>query len=715
MGAANVVVLNYCIDLFFNLFKLVLLFILFGLVYGVYYIIYYAYPRIFTLGHTESGFDDYMVNYYTELIGRMQKLEKQIPSCKAFLDIYKKKFGQDLRCIDTDFTINGSLHLHLLIMFYKDIDKQDEKTFGHAFDILNNQLVQTTSKVLQDMYTSDKPPYINISKDTWDKFTSVKGALANVKADVTNYKSNVKKVDAMLLSVMLNNYFDGTHLSKPTHDHIQRMYDLRKIGGFANFQLLKIYVGDYFDYIFKQKIPIDIWGNFKEEMTTLADKVLTAITADSVLNWFLTLPSKLAGTESFENPIVAQKLEDFKETFIANSPYGKDVREPFVDSLIKIAKTFVSMFQVLISIVNIISDPVAFIKFLIGSIIAIILYIIYFILVNIQIAVAIAYVYIILMYVSLTVFWALLCLVFVIFYAILSIMDLPLGGFIMRSLRCENLPDAWTRNSNWHKGNMFTRTFFCSRSCRKGFYPYELAPLCVKQPDDQPIWAPHQVIYNAFMNNEYISTVRDKILYNHTPDYKYYTTMTEDKKRDLWKKVYSDRATYNTECVKGSGGKTGFRDYDPLIREMCVDFYKDTDLDKDSKQTIIGLCQNLYCTEDNDFAFCQDQNKSDLLGNAAPPKDLIKIIIISSIIIVILVILFAYLLKTDKGGVLKQIANIDIVKAFKDSNILQNAKGKLDALHSPGLKDLVSSLPIPKLPALSSLPSLPLPIPIPKL
>ena len=690
--------LNILLELFFNLLKLAVVVIIFLVVY---YIVTYAYPRLGWLGHTESGFEDYMVKYYTDfasIITSITTTESAIDStlsnkesnssnstnasnasnstnstnattipsnqlvsaCTDFLNIYKTTFGQDLSDPSTDFSINGSLHLHLLFMYYKELDKQNRKGLGHAYDVLKGQLLPESTKMLQDMY--EGPPYINVNDDTWNNFTALKNALdkikfASVDHDIVALFDTVKKVDVMVLGLMMNNYFDGSKLSLPSHDHVQRMYDLRKGGGFANFHFVGIYVGDYWDYVFKQKIPIDIWGNFKNDMSTLADTVLNYITSDAVLNWFLTLPSKIAGTsnESFVNqhPEVSKKFEDFKETFITPSPYSKDVREPFVGQLIKIATTFIAMFQVITSIINIISDPVAFIKFLIGTIVAILLYIVYFVLVNIQIAVAIAYIYVITLNVFETVFWAVMVLVFAVFYALLSIIDLPLGGFIMRSLRCENLPDAWTNTSNWHNGNMFQRTFFCSWKCGKGFAPSALYPVCLRQNKDEPIYAPHQVIYNTYMNSEYLTSTTDKLFYSHAPDYKYFTIMTDDQKAKLWSDVYQARNDYNASCILGkSGVSTGYVDYDPLIREMC-NYYGDASstIDPTTREKMMELCQTMYCdtnTGSSNPSYCTSaSSKADVLSGITEQKDLVKIIIVSSIIILVLGIAMTFLLKSS--------------------------------------------------------------------
>jgi hypothetical protein len=248
--------------------------------------------------------------------------------------------------------------------------------------------------------------------------------------------------------------------------------------------------------------------------------------------------------------------------------------------------------------------------------------------------------------------------VFAVFYALLSIIDLPLGGFIMRSMRCENLPNAWTNTSNWHKGNMFQRTFFCSWKCGKGFAPSSLYPVCLRQSKDEPIFAPHQVIYNTYMNSDYLTTTFDKLFYSHSPDYKYFTTMSDEQKNKLWGDVYNARNAYNTSCIQGIPGvSVGYKDYDPLIRQMC-DYYgsdASADVDATTRLTMLEMCQSMYCEggdTENKPSYCNKQkNADDLLSGMTESKDLVKIIIISSIIILVLGIAMTFLIKsTDLQG-----------------------------------------------------------------
>ena len=666
-------VLNITLDI---LIKSVYLVVIGLVIYLVYYLIFKAYPKFAFLGHTESGFDDFMETYFGDLAKYMIAVQGEKDKSEngskgdaanaigAFMDAYKTAFtkpdyNQDLSEIE-DFSLNGAVPLHILFMFYLDLKSKDESSFAQCHDILYKQLKAPTKAYLETFYGPEN--YVDMLPDAWANFVNVYEAFDKMRqatrvAAAAIYEKGLAAdntqatMAVLMLDVMLSKYFDGSELSTTSRDTIIRMYQMRQTGGFSNFRLVKIYIGDYWDYAINQKIKRDIWGQFPEQMRTLADRVLDTITAQPVLDWFTSLPSRLAGTdkEGFKNrhPEAAKAANDAFEAF-SISPYSRDVNETFVDQLLKIAKTFVEMLKVITAIVDVIADPVAFIKFLIGTIIAIILYIIYFILVNIQIAVAIAYIWAVCSAIAGTVYWGVQVLVFAVFYCILSVIDMPLGGFIMRSLRCENLPDAWSRVSNWHNGNWYERTFFCSYQCRQGFKPSTLLPIsmCVSQDTDEPIYAPQQVIYNTFKNNEFVNSVGAKLVYSHSVDAAYFASKPETQAK-MWKAVFEARQTYIQGCRNGSSGTSGYSDYDPLIKQMCSYMMANNAFDDD--KVCKGLCENLYCS-DTDAAknpLCEVKQETGIDSEQAQPKDIVRKILFTVICIIVVFLALYYLLRSE--------------------------------------------------------------------
>lgn len=669
-------------------------------VYVIYYCMFVAYPRFFFPGHTESSFmKDYMTQYFTDMvsyantciISEDQALDSIKKNASTFFATYKVAFGQDLQTT-TDFSVNNCIPLHVLFMFYNDLKSNDKKSFGQAFEILKKLIQEPAISTLQSFYGTDNN--IDISDTTWTTFQQLFKEFEALRSSTdsfatTSYGSPMEKpsdaasISAMMLDVMFSKYFDGSKLSSKTTDHIQRMYQMRQTGGFANFRLVKIYIGDFVDYAINQKIKKEIWGPFKEEASTLATRINDLMASDAVQNWFTDLPGNLAGTnnESFKNkyPEVSKKVEEARETFLS-SPYSNDIQEPFIDQLIKIAKTFVALFEVIMSIVNIIADPIAFIKFLLGAIIAIVLYIVFTLLYILQIATAIAYVVKIAVCIFATGVWIGQIALFAIFYGLLSVIDMPLGGFIMRSLRCENLPDAWASVSNWHNANKYERTFFCSNQCKSRFYPSDLVPLlCTSQDADEPTYAPHQIIYNTYKQAEFLNKLTTKKTYSHTPDAKYYT-MKVDRQKKLWEQVFKARQSYIKQCRIGTTSTSGYADYDPLVKQMCS-YFANTDAisttyDETTLDSINGLCRDVFCGDDQEGPFfCTTEEESDpvcIESDGAPPKDVIKVILFTIIAILVIFIAMYYLLN---GGKI-DLSFMDVGKKLASGNgIAKNIPG----------------------------------------
>jgi hypothetical protein len=453
-------------------------------------------------------------------------------------------------------------------------------------------------------------------------------------------------LDILMLDVLLNKYLKkgrGDYMS----NYIVSMYRMRQKGGFGNFNMMWVYIEDQTYYVFKEKIYLQYWKPFITNAKGLAAKINKKAASDAVTNWFLKLPMKIAGKEGFTQQKM-QEAQEVYETFLTENPYKSDVREPFVMELIKIGKTFVAMFKVITSIINVITDPVAFLKFLIGYIIAIILYIIYLILYIIQFFVAVGYVVRVLVCSVMTIWWFFKWLMFAIIFVLLAVIDFPFGGAIMRSLRCENLPNAWHNNPNWHRENMNMRALFCNRKCRKRFYangPHS----CKKQKKDEPAFAPQQVIFNTLRQVEYLSSTRAKLIYAHKPNIKYFLTFTDSEKESLWRSVYQSHIEYM------GGTDRPYEKYNKINITYCKFVNSSTFNEKlmpaGVRAKLKQLCISAFCRDpDNcNLEFCKEtpvSTTSTLLDEPeAKSVDLVKSILIALIIIAALVVVIMLIMR----------------------------------------------------------------------
>ena len=632
-----------------------LLYIVFITVLGVaiYYCIFLGYPRIFTPGHTESGFDDFMEDYVNTIVRYANDTQNDNTSTiqaasQTFLSTYSDTFKYDLTTL-APITMDNAIHIFIVLMFYDDIAKGNQQPVGLAYNIMSNnsKVGKNGLQALKALYDPKSKVYQEFNSQSWENLqachtafeafrSAVGGARSTATSSSTSIDGNTATIDLIYLDTYLNKYFDQGH------DNVKRMYLMRQIGGFPNFTLFKLYMSDYIQYIFIEKIKDQLWAPFKTDFTSAIDKVNNFLTSDSVMNWFTNLPNMIAnggnkGSDNFVN-----YTEHFKG--LIKNPYADDKQENFIQYLIQIAKTFVSLFQVVISIVNVISDPLAFIKYLFGIVIAIVLFITYVILIALQIGTAIAAIWVISVKIALTVVWVTLFLIFAIIYGVLTVLDMPLGGLIMRNLRCENLPDAWSRVSNWHKGNKFSRTFFCSRQCRDNFYPSDLSPLCVKQKLDEPALAPQQILYNVYKNKTFIDKMQSKFIYGRSPDMNYFVKMSEVEKKDMWSSVYDAQLQYSSDV------ETGYEDFDDLGKQICVNFYLNPLPTLTSQNKVITLCQTAYCDGGTTaFNFCAN-TESQVEADEPPPKDIVKMIVFALLVLTVLCI-FIWFVARKKNSI----------------------------------------------------------------
>ena len=661
--------------------------------YILYYCVRHAYPRVFQFGHTESAFDQFMQDYVSKVVGYAKSLQLESGSGAAFLDAYKKNFQVDLTNT-TDCSINGAIHLYVTFAFYLDIkDARNKTATGLAYNVLKDfpGILQPALNSLVSLYDPNSNAHQDLTDDAWNSLQEVQKAFDAFRQDVGAKAQSIdgkspdgekSSIEFIMANTYLNTYFDGGI----EHNNIQRMYQMRQIGGFPNFSIFKIYVGDYASYIFDEQIKHKIWGPFSSDVLAAIDTVNNFLTSDAIMNWFTNLPSTIAGKggDRYENS--KQKKEpfvDFKEHFIdlvkrkvkTLNPYADDTKENFVQYLIKIAKTFVALFDVVTAIVNVITDPFAFIKYLLGCIIAILLYITYIVLIAMQVGTVIAFIWIVTVKVSISIVFTVLFAIFAIIYGILSIIDMPLGGFIMRSLRCENLPDAWSRVSNWHKGNRFTRTFFCSRQCRDNFYPSSL--FCMKQNADEPSLAPQQILYNIYENNKYLENLKIKLQYGRNPDMNYFIKLTEQQKKDVWGTVYDAQLQY------ANSTESGYQAYDNLGKQVCMYYFThplSSDASDPNQMKLMSLCQNSYCGGGTTaFNFCASTEPPIAPTETLPPKDIVKMITFALLAIISLSV-FLWFIARRKG--VRDLVEEGAIKSAKKST---DWISKLFGLFKPGM------------------------------
>ena len=642
-------------------------------VYIIYYIVTTGYPRISQIGHTDSNFDSFLQEFITTFILYLQDVEPEsdISSIKNFTKTVSENFKVDLLTVDvTTVDINEIQFTPLFIffMFLKDFTESPSHNLHNVYDILKDKVGTDAINFVKTLYNKKYTTFHELDKKTVPRFQEMYKAFIKLRTDIKAHarkmqalvlKGEVKslakhEVQIMVLEIMLCTYVDDTDdqlLLVDKLNNIEHMSRTR-MGGHglgSNWAVAGLYISDYAHYIVHEKISEEIWHHYPENAKKWWEAIAEAITSEKVAKWIAELPANLAG-EHYKNLQKGDVVEHF---------FGLD----------KIVMAFVYLAQVLVSIVTVITDPLAFIKFIIGAILALFLEVIYLIvciLTDIIIAPVLGYVGRAFYDVGMTIFLiAILCL-YAIVYGILAILDTCTGGLIMKMLRCENLPDSWAKISNWGRENMYTRTFFCSRPCFKKYYPDGL--MCSLQDQAEPTFAPQQVIYQTWLNNDFIDNTNDKVAWSKTPGTEYFLKLTNDEKKVAWQEIYSNQVSYYADARKQ------YSRYDPTTCAMCV-YYNDpihnSVLTDNAKKQINSICVATYCATDDpklsNLIFCKDAEKHPVI-EVVEKKNIVLTILYVSICIVVSFVIIALLLNAH---------NI-----FKDNSYLtiKNSYIKLDEI-----------------------------------
>ena len=489
---------------------------------------------------------------------------------------------------------------HVLFHFYDEIAASNNSAFGKLLPYLEEMSAPGSFiSIVSNTYYEPKSTSKNeINDEVMKKYTDVHKLLVDYttalhdvakainKVQYRGFKWNKVKLNCMILDLYLNPK-DGYVGHRNKKDTITRISYMRKPGNWSHFSLFMLYTADTIDFCFKEKIVGEIWGVngelfLKVWMVKETERIRNALTSPGVMNFFLTLPNKIAGVDP-QNKTVVQEEN--------NKPVDQeDVVEPFVGQLIKIANVFAAIGKVLVSITNVISDPVKFLLFLIGWIVAIILLCLYTVAATI-IMVALVYVWVFFILVFKSAWWLIILTVNMTVYLILGILDMVLQGFLLKLMTCENLPNSWHAQHGWHKFNRYTRGIMCTFPCRKNFFRYGM--FCVRQNKDLPTYAPQQIIFESLLNNKFISENRRrcKLEYKHEPVKDYYTQWTDDMRKELWSTVYHDRIDYSKST------RDSYKRYDKITEGICCVAKQSMDDKDENKSNILEICNSVYCVE----------------------------------------------------------------------------------------------------------------------
>ena len=664
--------------------KLIIALLVIFFVCLIVYVVYLCYTRYYlrriSIGHTEP-FEIYMVSYFKEFFAFAREVNEETKSGSAiqsFITAYNQLLASlivtnvsseeketetssipnDKLTLNQDtFAVNDIPYFYLMFMFNRAIDHRDIHELSLMDKFIKREFV---SKFYLPNQTSigDISPLVQLKAS----FDNMRQTIQSESQELQTTSDNDKhpeqsrsRIAIYMLDLMLNDYLN----------EIKQLYNMRKSGG-RSWIFFIIYMGEYSQFVFGEEIP-RIWKPFIDDIASLADAYQTFLVSDPVQSFVEGLPLKIAGIENFtnkeqnkpdnetwwsklnplnsasvfKNSTLFNKSTPDKQAHTSQDSTKTHTNKPDVIEHMSIGgffsaigKIFPALFKILISIVNVINNPINFIRWILGLLIGFTIYIIYLVICALSFLFYIPAFFIILIIDAIfTAFWVLLWLALAAFYLILTLLDILTGGNILPLFRCENLPNAWTHYPNYVRDNKYKRSLLCMYKCGNRFAPSTGGLMCSKIAAAEPMYAPHQLIYNAYM--EHFDPLKQvPFRYSYTPTIKYFQQNLEER-TSLWRSVYHDTQDYMTICAEK------MQPYDHIIKEMCLHLTSSENFataHKTEHDQVVELCKITYCIGDdkNKFDYCSAE---DSVIQKDVDQGIIHKVIVQSLALVILVLI----------------------------------------------------------------------------
>lgn len=607
-----------------NLIILVILVILIIIVVLILYKLYHSYPRIILLGRT-APLDEYMkhniklvVNYLhmiqhyyqsggkgggklRTLVDNLFKEEDIVPSNN--LDEYLPESAPYLyfnfmfkRALSGDLTYWKMSELNLI----KRISGLDSLVInGKEVDIYNVSGTGVTDSVakhikkkvglitlLEQYFGENDCEYLGQSYDSNKRKCDKSYKWCNQKDKYPNALiDNNVELARQHLSLIMFRY---------TRD-IETMYDFRKSGGLGNFIIYNIFMSEYIQFIFKEKIP-DVWDNFLDRVKATGSLYWDTVTSPAVSNYMAKIPVLLAGVDEYTeiNEMQKKRLQEQEQE------QDEDVVEHFMGgfgNLLKsLAQLLPNLLKIILAFVQVVTNPLKIVRFIIGLVLGIVIYLVYLVIAMIGPLFYIpAFLVVLSMSMLGTILWTALFVALALIYFILWILDWATNGFVFSLMRCENLPSAWHEGPNYVFGNFFKRTFMCSYPCSKKYIPNGW--FCKKMNKRQPSYCPQQIIMNNYVHHvnktggEH-SSLSDKPLFF---DYKIdaeYIMGKEDEKRVMLGNFHDDQRNFTKTCNENLA-KNQF-----IVAHICNNLETISatiDIPQEQKEIMKTACHKCFC------------------------------------------------------------------------------------------------------------------------
>lgn len=642
------------------------------------------YMRLSSIGHSEP-LQDFMESYIRNLIINIVKFKDQDKNIKDLIDegIIPSK-------TDTYFkTDPESMPLwYMYFCFQKAVLKKNKREVAIWKNIFGEDLKSfyVNSKKI-DLYTESGESISDESmKFLKEKIEKIKNVLDSFEK---KKDADVVKEMSIRETKLMNSYFKS----------IYRSYETRKVGGIANVKLFTIYMEEYVLYVFVEKIAKELWAKYHVNSLEMATNIYDFIAGPAATDYMSKISMKIAGVSDDEyseykqgmeqTQIEAQQKSDAQqeeaepqqeeaapqannESFI-NNPIIETFGNPLA-ALKSIGDFFTNLASTAVAIAEVAANPIGILKILIGLIIGLMLYFMWYIICvifGVASSHVIAFVYYAFESAFLTVIWVIIFIFYGLIYAILMIIDFTTGGLIMAALRCENLPDLWHKGYNFAHGNAFGLKLFCTRPCSSRYKPIGL--MCKRLKNYEPGKCPQAHIYNLYLESNKktdSALLSGPKIHQYKPDLKYFTS-SQREKMALISDSFENKLEFNRLCNKK------MKKYDYINQYICENIDKLIH-DEDDKKEMSKICNVAYCefnfTEDNSISLNKNDNKFPFCKTNVKSEENAKVIETSkkNVYILVFTMLFYGIIGIIIFKILFDMLNVSLDEENKLFDMLAN-------------------------------------------
>ena len=570
----------------------------------VLYLIYVVNPRIPTISHTED-LEGFMEGHVADLISAFQTISQ---GDNAWLSEHfagptatlQSSIATVLARPDAAGDLQTYFEFRKPLLDYGWLNRSDLRNNAPQFVTDDGESLDTSDfreNVLEPMEAA-----VSALGDLSDAMRTS----GDLRLAIGKDAWNVDKVAVATAVHAARMMLDTEHIAM-----INRMWSTRR--KHLPMAIWTVYYLPLIDNVYKVRIP-SYWEKFpKWYVQTLQDGI----------DWWggvgvsiTQMPCKMAYSDPAER---MQKCAGGGEKFFApptvdaeGNPRKPDIEESFGlaaigEALSSIGSFFINIGNMGSALANLFSqfpqDPFGSIIGLVSILIGLIFGLI-FLLVFVLLTVSGIFFWYLFVYVTIysiaagvvyTLYLVMLTVLIAIPYFGLWMIDMPTGGFVVRTMRCEERLDAWYNQPGYAEDNGFEHMLpFCMRPCPERYVPTFGGTCCGSRDPYMPDYCPQQQIYRILRAGTSAQSSGPASFVRFKPP-SGFGSMPYPAKRMLLLKAYEQKVKWYQKCY------SHLTKYDYITRHLCdnVDLLGPT-VDADGMLVMAVICKDCFCDYEAD-------------------------------------------------------------------------------------------------------------------